>query len=211
MQLSNGFGTADKLDSGWRGFAQDGTVCLGGTGSRGSHLHSSLSGGLAESHLELGITRSMPISGGNLPISVLQHAWGFPIHAWVSGGTPHWARQTDSLVLVRFGSGIQPALQGILPFPGPLAEQHTFDTDILVQIRPVNADSIADQPPVSPFLRRPVQQTRVPGQRNRVRSGFQAEARTFSCNQRLIRVSVDTPCWRACWRTWRSKSFATGQ
>lgn len=98
-----------------------------------------------------------------LSLLILRRAWEFPIRTRVLSGTLRRVHRIDSLVPVHFGSGLEPALQGILTFPGPFAEQHAFDTDILVQIRPVNADSIADQPPVAAFLRCPMQQTRIPG------------------------------------------------
>src|SRR5262249_21760336 len=63
-------------------------------------------------------------------------------------------------------SAVEPFSQRALAFRGTLPQEQVDDADILVQVRPVDADAPADQPPVAALLGRRACQARKPTQRS---------------------------------------------
>ncbi len=71
--------------------------------------------------------------------------------------------------LTRFLSAVsivKPSLQRRLTFSRWFAEDQILHADVLVQQRPVDPSSSADESPILPFLRSPVAKARVPRQRS---------------------------------------------
>jgi hypothetical protein len=69
-------------------------------------------------------------------------------------------------------STFKPPLQGCLRFTRASARQQTFDADVLVEIRPVNAFAFADETPTTSFGGTTVCQARVPSDGDRDRTAI---------------------------------------
>lgn len=63
-------------------------------------------------------------------------------------------------------AALEPPTQGRLRFTGTSSSEKTLDTDVFVQIGPVNALAFADQPPVSPVGVATMCKPWIPRQRN---------------------------------------------
>jgi hypothetical protein len=83
--------------------------------------------------------------------------------------------ECHSVFLLRtssFRADFEPSLKGLRAFTRHFACQDVFHTDILVQIRPVNSFTFTDEPVVGALLRRTVQQSGIPSQRDRNRAAI---------------------------------------
>jgi hypothetical protein len=82
---------------------------------------------------------------------------------------------------------LEPPAKRLLRFTGSSAGQKTGDADVFIQVRPVDALAARNQAPVGALRRRPVSQTREPGQRRRNRPAIR-EVR----HQRVV-TNADAP------------------
>jgi hypothetical protein len=67
-------------------------------------------------------------------------------------------------LLASHSTGLEPSSEGTLCLAGRAAGKKASDTNVFVEIRPVDAFATPDQAPVPPLRRRAVGKTRVPGQ-----------------------------------------------
>jgi hypothetical protein len=63
-------------------------------------------------------------------------------------------------------AGFQPAPEGFLTLLRRPPEQDVLNTDIFIQIRPVNALTLANQSSVTPLFRHSVQKPGIPSERH---------------------------------------------
>lgn len=78
---------------------------------------------------------------------------------WQKGRVPCSILALASLPLIK------PSLKGSLAFSGGLAGKEILDADVLVQLGPVDAAAVSDQPPMVSLVGCPVGKSRIPGNR----------------------------------------------
>lgn len=79
-----------------------------------------------------------------------------------------------------------------LVLTGGTTGDQTFDTDVLVQVRPANAYSTPDQLPVRPLFRRGMYQSRIPG--HGTETVRPSDSSTRSVSSVTLTFSAQGPC-----------------
>ena len=81
-------------------------------------------------------------------------------------GTRERPGRVRSIAMLASVSVLQPSAQGGVCLARAAAGKKTLDTDVLVQVRPVNTFALPDESPMRAFGLVPMRQPRIPRQRD---------------------------------------------